>query len=192
MRYIITLILLALTTTTANASVVYVSDTKSLTISGPTTKYQFNQVVEVFKEEEVDIIFMWGNGGLYYVGISIGHLLADSGATVIIPSGKTCISACGFAALSAPTVEIKGEILLHRPYLMTVDAQTSIEEISAHSGVAYIDGHLHLTKVGYSDKLMQYILAESTPCLFLVVKKREELLGDTFNLPKRDRCKKKP
>jgi len=173
------------------ADVSYNKETRSLIISGDTSKYQQIMATRAFANQEIDTVYMWGNGGEFYAGMAIGRGIKESGARVIIPTGKECISACAFAAMGASELITDGSLLLHRPFTISVPAMETMEGIAGHYGFAYMEMAEYLVDMGYSIGLAKYVIKYSSPCKFLVIENQDDLsaVRDGVNeLVVSDRC----
>ncbi len=181
-----TLLTLLVLSSPANADVKYDPGTRSVTISGPTTTYQYNQVYKVFTDNAVDTVYMWGPGGEFYAGLSIGRIINDANVRLIVPYGKECVSSCAFAAIAADRVHIDGAMLFHRPFLIHVPTMTTVEDIAAHFGVAYLDMAGYLIDVMGDDGLQfaKRIIKDTSPCRFLSATN----VDDPMNAATVDRC----
>lgn len=157
------------------ADVLHHGETRSLVVSGPTSEHQAMLVTRAFANHEIDTVYMWGDGGEFYAGLDIGRSIKASGARVIIPTGKECISACAFAAMGAGEILPDGDMLLHRPFTVQVPSMASMEAIAGHYGMAYMDMAEYLIEMGYGIGLAKYVIEYSNPCRFLVIENQEDL-----------------
>ncbi len=186
--FILFVFALVLSLTPVHAKVTFNKDLGALTISGPTSTYQVAQAYKVFLEEDVSIVYMWGPGGLLYSGIQLGNLIKAEGATVVIPAGKACVSACGFAALGAAEVVLKGTLMVHRPYMRTVPNLATIEATQARAAIAYLDSQAYLSSLGYPS-LVRFLTIETSPCKFVVIDSMDKLRKGHFLMyDKEDKC----
>lgn len=160
----------------ASAGVTYDEDSRSVTVSGMTTNYLPLMLRKALAQGQVDTIYMWGPGGDYYAGLEIGRIIEQSGARVIIPSGKACISACAFSAVGANELHVDGQLWFHRPFTMGVSSMKTIEEIAGAYGAAYLDAAIYLAEMGFPATVTKQILTNTTPCKFIVVTDEEEVL----------------
>lgn len=159
----------------ASAGVTYDEDSRSLTVSGMTTNYLPLMVRKALAQGQVDTIYMYGPGGDYYAGLEIGRIIAKSGARVIIPSGKACISACAFSAVGADELHVDGQLWFHRPYTRGVSSMKTIEEIAGEIGTAYLDGAVYLAEMGFHPTILKQILSNTSPCKFIVIDDEDEI-----------------
>lgn len=159
------------------ADVLYHNETRSLIISGDTSKYQEIMVTRAFVNQSIDTVYMWGNGGEFYAGLSIGRSIKNSGARVIVPEGKECISACALAAKGSSDLLTDGPLLLHRPFTISVPAMANIEGIAGHYGAVYMDMAEYMIEMGYSLGFAKYVIENSSPCRFLAVDSQDDLIA---------------
>lgn len=184
---------LLLTATVASADVSYNEDTKSLTISGPTSSLQSVMAKRAFANNEIDTVYMWGPGGEFYAGLGIGRMIRDANVRVIVPTGKECVSACAFAALGSGEIIADGVLLFHRPYFKSVPTIATTEQIAAAFGLGYVDMTAYLVEmmgdVGFSAS--KAILELTSPCSFIATVGDEVVLfreGYYQVLPIVDKC----
>ena len=127
LRGVLLVIFMAIFTTPATALVKYEDRTHTLSVGGNTTKPQVMAALFVIRAHDVSTVILWGNGGDFYAGLTLGHALKKEGVNVVIPTGKNCISACAIAALAGEKVMIDGALLFHRPYIGGMAHSTTIE-----------------------------------------------------------------
>jgi len=169
-KSILTAITLTITSATlASASVVYDEATKNLVVSGTTTSYQSLAVWRIMRDNDVLSVTLSGNGGEYYAGLSLGESIEKEGSVVIIPVGKTCVSACAFAALGADRIIVDGELWFHTPYLTLVPTNVTILEITQMFGRAYIDMASYLVSKGIPTSFGHDLLVQTTTDKFIVI-----------------------
>lgn len=166
-RYLALLLLLLFVAKQAFAEVTFDRDTKSMVISGPTDMNQVVKASNILREEEVDRVYMWGPGGFFEIALDLGNRLKKEDVVVIVPEGKTCISACAFIALGGSRIEVDGAILFHRPFAPYVPTVENIESIVAYGGAAYIKMARYVEDMGYGRKFTDYIVSYTTPCKFM-------------------------
>lgn len=159
----------------AYAGVVYDANTKSATITGPTNIKLHVDVISTLRNNNVETVFMWGNGGEYYRGLDIGRAIRESGARIIIPSGKRCISACAFSAIGSKKLIIDGELLFHKPFALAVSTMDRVEDIVTKHGGAYMDMAIYLNEMGYDLSFAKDIITKTSPCLFMVMTDGKEI-----------------
>ena len=172
---LITMSLLLTTATSTMAAVTYVPATKLLQITGTTTGWQVAQVTAIMQAEDVRIVQLSGPGGDFYAGLRLGSAIREEGATVIIPTKKTCISACAFAALGGSDVLVDGKLWFHRPYLQSVRTTTSSEDYAGLVTGAILDAARYIARMGYSLQFFTAPLSKSSPCKFYTLSKGEDL-----------------
>jgi len=168
-KSILTTILLAVLASGAAADVFYAKDTKSLSVTGPTTAYQIHQAATVMQNEEVVTVTLAGPGGDFYSGLRLGRLIREEGAVVVISENTICVSACAFAALGADRVIVDGELWFHAPYIRMAPTTLSILEISQNIGAGYIDMASYLISMGVPTSFARDLLSETTPSKFIVI-----------------------
>jgi len=161
--------------TAALAGVDFDLKSNTLTISGPTTGWQAIQVAGYVASGKVQRVIMWGDGGDYYAGLTIGRILSEVHPLVIIPGGKRCISACAFAALGGKFVVVNGTMLFHRPYLTQVSTRLGLEAVAGVFGKAYIDAVDYVVRMGYPIDFARNVINDTSPCRFMVVTRTEQL-----------------
>jgi len=185
--------------TAATAGVDFNQQDNTLTISGPTTGWQAIQVAALVSTGKVQRVIMWGDGGDYYAGLTIGRLLKEVNPLVIIPGGKRCVSACAFGALGGKFVVVNGTMWFHRPYLTQVSTHFGIEEIAGQFGKAYIDAVDFVVRMGYPIDFARNIINDTSPCKYMVIERTDQLRsmrGDVLDKVRKayridDRCPKR-
>lgn len=172
---------LALLPTSALAAVSYDETTSTMRITGPTNMVQVIAASNYLTENDVKYIEMWGPGGNMIMGLQLGNRISRvEGVTVVVPKGKRCISACGFAAMGSKHIRIDGQMLLHRPFIMSVPVLWNVEEALAFMGRGYLLSAYYLEDHGYDRSVMNNIMEYTSPCKFMVyegieVKERGDL-----------------
>jgi len=167
-KYLIAAIVLALATP-ASSAVVYDDTTKSLAITGKTTKFQAIMVYLAMRDNDVLTVTIFGEGGDYYSGLNIGRYIKEEGSVVIIPAGKRAVSAAAFAALGGSKVVVDGELWFHTPYLTMVPTNVTILEITQMFGRAYVDMSRYLAQVGIPISFGHDLLVRTTTSKFIVI-----------------------
>lgn len=165
-------------------SVKYEEETHTLSITGYTTRSQVMAAMFMFKKHEVSTVILWGNGGNFYAGLVLGRLIRNEGATVVIPKGRNCISACASAALGGERIILDGVLLFHRPYLSIMRFNTTIEDHAGRTGIAYIDLTVYLLEMGYVMEFVRLQITDTSPCKFLRIddsKVLERLKGNPLD-----------
>ena len=181
LRQILKVLLVTLLPTTAMAKVTYDSETSTLRVTGPTNIAQVVTASNYMNKYQVKYIEMWGPGGGTIAGLHLGNRIAkEDDVTVVIPKGKRCISACGFAAMASSHIRIDGKILLHRPYTPAVSVMETLEDAMAYMGEGYIMVDRYLTRHGYSSNVMDAIMEYTSTCKLMsyediIVKDRSDL-----------------
>lgn len=165
----------------AEAKVSYDETTKTLRVIGPTNMPQVVAASNYIREEEINYIEMWGPGGSLQMGIHLGNHIDKTTATVVVPKGKSCISACALAAMGGDHIRVDGKLMLHRPFISSAPILPSIEEVLAYMGRGYLITAYYLEDQGYSRSIMQNMMSRTSPCKFMVyedleVKKPEDLV----------------
>lgn len=185
-KFLLSLAVMIGLATPAAAAVTYSEETNSLLISGTTTQYQVRDAIKVMDEYDIGTIYLTGPGGDYYAGLKLGRAIRKEGSRVIIPKGKTCISACAFASMGSKIVLNDGELWYHTPYRRAVDPGKTIRELAREDAVAFIDMTEYLYEMMDSDKeafdFARRIMKDTSPCKFLVRK-------EDAALEHRDYCK---
>ena len=167
-KYLITAIALALATPVVS-EVIYDDVTKVLSITGRTTNNQATAVYRIMKENDVTTVTISGNGGDYYAGLRLGRLIRNEGSVVVIPAGKTAVSAAAFAALGADKIIVDGALWFHVPYLNRVPTDVTILEISQMFGRAYVDMTSYLASMGIPMSFSHDLLVRTSPSKFVVI-----------------------
>jgi len=181
MKYLKAL-LLSLLPTVAMSEVTYDDTTETLRITGSTNMAQVVSASNFMRENEVQYIEMWGPGGQLEMGLQLGNRIAkEETATVVIPKGKSCISACGFAAMGSDHIRVDGKMMLHRPFIVGVPTMANLEESLAYMGRGYLMTAYYLEDRGYPRSVMNSIMKYTSPCKFMVyqaleVKKPDDLI----------------
>lgn len=169
--------------TLAMSEVTYDEETSTLRITGQTDMVQVIDASNYIREHDIQYIEMWGPGGYMEMGLQLGnHISRIEDVTVVIPKGKSCISACAFAAMGSKHIRIDGKLMLHRPFIVAVPTMTNLEEALAYMGKGYIKTAYYLEDHGYSRFIMDNIMTYTSPCKFMVyegleVKERRDLIG---------------
>jgi len=160
-------------------------DEESLTVKliGPTTEFRRLLLIDVFAEHNVSTIVMYGPGGNFYTGLLIGEMIREEGATVIIPNGKECISACAFSALGASKLIVEGDLLFHRPYRTNISTFVPIEEVMAEGGRVYLDMAYYIMDMGYSFYFAKSLIWDTSPCKFIKIQDLSKLRVDILKQP---------
>lgn len=181
MKYL--LLLLMLIPSVALAKVSYDGETNTLRITGPTNVSQVVKAQNFIREDTIEYIEMWGPGGSLEMGLSLGHAISKlEDVTVLIPKDKSCISACGFAALGASHVRVDGKLMLHRPFIIGAPTMRTLEETFAYMGRGYLLAAFYLEDMGYDRAVMENMMRYTTPCKFMVyrgieIKEPSDLVG---------------
>lgn len=158
----------------ALSQVSYDKETSTLRITGQTDMIQVIEASNYMTEYEVQYIEMWGPGGYMEMGLQLGNRISrEDTATVVIPKGKKCISACGFAAMGGSHIRIDGKLMLHRPYIQAAPIMERLEDILAYMGKGYLKAAYYLEDHGYSRNLMNSIMTYTSPCKFIVYEGKE-------------------
>ena len=179
-------------------SVAYNPLTHSVIISGVTTSKQSIALYNTLKNHQVSTIILYGPGGDFYAGLRMGDIIAKANVTVIIPEGKSCVSACSFMALAGERIILDGNLEFHAPYFSSVPASASILDIAQKFGVGYMDMATYLVKHGYTTGFARKLLKDTSPCKFIVVAEQKGIddlsIGDdstshrSFLYTLRDNC----
>jgi len=154
---------------TGDRSVAYDALTHTVTISGPTTQRQSIALYNTMKEKEVATVILYGPGGDFYAGLRMGDIIRNANVTVIIPKGKSCVSACSFMALAGSRIILDGTLDFHAPYFTRVPTGVSILDITQRFGIGYVDMAGYLVKNGYSTQFARILLEKTSPCKFIVI-----------------------
>ena len=141
----------------------------TLTISGNTTRVQAAQVQQVLKRNDVERIVMWGNGGDFFSGLAIGLMIKESEATVQIPSGARCVSACAFAAIASKKILVGGELWFHKAYRPSYNTLESLEDIDKDGQRIGITLSYYAYKLDLPLRFMFEVVGTTTSCKFLVI-----------------------
>lgn len=165
----------------AMAGVSFDKETKTLRITGTTDMIQVIRASNYMTEHEVQYIEMWGPGGYMTMGLQLGNRISrETSATVVIPKGKRCISACAFAAMGSKHIRIDGKLMLHRPFIAGAPIMVPLEEVLAYMGKGYLQTAYYLEDHKYPRSIMDNMMTYTSPCKFMVyegieVKKPEDL-----------------
>lgn len=158
----------------ALAEVTYDKETSTLRITGQTDMVQVIEASSYLRENEVQYVEMWGPGGYLEMGLQLGnHIAKENSTTVVIPKGKKCISACGFAAMGGKHIRIDGKLMLHRPYITAAPIMERLEDVLAFMGKGYLKAAYYLEDHGYSRSVMHSIMDNTSPCKFIVYEGKE-------------------
>jgi hypothetical protein len=156
-------------------SVQYEPLTHTVTISGVTTNKQSIALYNTLKDKTVANIILYGPGGDFYAGLRMGRMIAKTKVTVIIPEGKSCISACSFMALAGDRIILDGKLKFHAPYFSSVPTAVTLLDITQKFGVGYIDMATYLVKHGYTTNFARKLLKDTSPCKFIVIDKQKAI-----------------
>ena len=160
--------------TAALSEVTYDKETSTLRITGPTDMIQVISASNYMTEHDVKYIEMWGPGGYMEMGLQLGNRISrEKTATVVIPKGKRCISACGFAAMGGDHIRIDGKLMLHRPYIAAAPIMERLEDVLAYMGKGYLKSAYYLEDHGYPRSVMYNIMDYTSPCKFIVYEGKE-------------------
>src|SRR6056297_2927607 len=168
--------------TAALTEVTYDKETSTLRITGPTDMTQVVSASNYMTDHDVKYIEMWGPGGYMTMGLQLGNRISrEETATVVIPKGKSCISACAFAAMGSGHIRIDGKLMLHRPFIAAAPILERLEDILAYMGKGYLKTAYYLEDHGYPRSVMDNIMDYTSPCKFMVytdkeIKKPEDLV----------------
>jgi len=155
--------------TAALSEVTYDKETSTLRVTGPTDMIQVISASNYMTEHEVKYIEMWGPGGYMQMGLQLGNRISrEETATVVIPKGKSCISACAFAAMGSSHIRIDGKMMLHRPFIAAAPILERLEDILAYMGRGYLQAAYYLEDHGYSRNVMRSMMKHTSPCKFMV------------------------
>jgi len=165
---------LMLLPTTALAAVNYDEETSTLRITGPTNMIQVISASNYMTENDVQYIEMWGPGGLMEMGLQLGNRISrEETATVVVPKGKSCISACAFAAMGSSHIRVDGNLKLHRPFIARSPTMIPLEDVLAYMGKGYLKVAYYLEDHGYKRSVMENMMEFTSPCAFMVYKELE-------------------
>lgn len=155
----------------AHSAVSYDSATKTMTVTGPNDIEQANLVTEVVESVEVDTAVISGPGGIAYVGMYLGAIFHGFGIDVVIPEGRTCVSACAFAALGGKTITLEdgAQLWFHQFYTPGIPALTTPLEYTESIQGTTLDIVEYIGYVGYAFTFYQDIHYSTNYCVFLVV-----------------------
>src|SRR6056297_4064933 len=153
--------------TAALTEVTYDKETSTLRITGPTDMTQVVSASNYITDHDVKYIEMWGPGGYMEMGLQLGNRISrEETATVVIPKGKRCISACGFAAMGGSHIRIDGKLMLHRPFITNAPIMERLEDVLAHMGKGYLMTAYYLEDHGYDRSIMNSMMNYTSPCKF--------------------------
>jgi len=174
LRQILKVLLVTLLPTTAMAKVVYDSETSTLRVTGPTNTTQVVTASNYMNKYRVKYIEMWGPGGLMEMGLQLGNRISrEETATVVVPKGKSCISACAFAAMGSSHIRVDGNLKLHRPFIARSPTMIPLEDVLAYMGKGYLKVAYYLEDHGYKRSVMENMMEFTSPCAFMVYKELE-------------------
>jgi len=155
--------------TVALSEVTYDKETSTLRITGPTDMIQVISASNYMTDHDVKYIEMWGPGGYMEMGLQLGNRISrEETATVVIPKGKSCISACAFAAMGSGHIRIDGKLMLHRPFIAAAPILERLEDILAYMGRGYLKAAYYLEDHEYSRNVMRSMMKNTSPCKFMV------------------------
>jgi len=161
--------LLMMLPSVALSKVSYDEETSTLRINGPTDMIQLVSASNYMTDHDVKYIEMWGPGGYMTMGLQLGNRISrEEGATVVIPKGKRCISACAFAAMGSDHIRIDGKLMLHRPFIAAAPILERLEDTLAYMGRGYLKSAYYLEDHGYPRNVMNSIMKYTSPCKFMV------------------------
>ena len=155
--------------TIALSEVTYDKETSTLRITGPTDMIQVISASNYMTDHDVKYIEMWGPGGYMEMGLQLGNRISrEETATVVIPKGKSCISACAFAAMGSSHIRIDGKLMLHRPFIVAAPIMERLEDTLAYMGRGYLKAAYYLEDHEYSRNVMRSMMKYTSPCKFMV------------------------
>jgi len=152
----------------ADAGTVMV-DEHTLAITGTTNQFMATKVSIFMEQNDVKRVVMWGEGGDFFAGLSIGYYLKKKGVTIQIPTGRRCVSSCAFAALSAEKLMLGGELWLHRPYRPTYSPETSLADIETDAQGAGMHQAHYFYHMDLPIRFLQEVIAETNQCSYYVI-----------------------
>lgn len=146
-----------------------------LYITGNTTKAQAAAVARSFKTHDIRRVVMYGRGGNFFAGLSIGYAIKQNNVTVQIPSGRQCISACAFAALGGERIMLGGQLWFHKAYRQTYATVESLEDIDK-GGQSVGASLMHYSYLIGSPVVFTYeVIHNTSSCKFLIVDSTKEI-----------------
>lgn len=159
----------------STASAVVKVDGNTLTVSGNTTRIQAVAVVNALKYNDIKRVRMWGSGGDFFSGLSIGHAFSQEGVDVIIPTGATCVSACAFAALGAKKVFLGGELWFHKPFKPRYSTVDRLEDIDRAGQNIGINLSYYIWELDHPIRFMFEVVGSTSHCKYVVISKTSSI-----------------
>lgn len=157
----------------ANAAVKL--DDGILYITGATTKGQAGAVRRVLDKQDVRRVVMYGRGGNYFAGLSIGYAIRQKDLTVTIPTGRQCISACALGAMGGERVMLGGQLWFHKAYRQeygTLDSLEDIDKGGQSVGAAFMH---YAYLVGAPVNFVYEVIHNTSSCKFLIIDTTSEM-----------------
>lgn len=129
----------------------------------------------IMTESGSDKVVMSSPGGNALEGYKIGGVLSSHEATVMVPEGFACISACANAFLGAKTYIVKGVLAFHVAWVDEDSARTLNSGVAAGQFLG-TQSTIYFVSNGFSLELPMMINTFTTRDRFLVITSTEELL----------------
>lgn len=148
---------------------VYKRDAHTLEISGPTTRRQAAEAIKEMRTNDIKRVIMWGEGGDFYAGLAIGIEIQREGASVQVPTGRRCVSACAFAAVASDKVMLGGELWFHTAYIPEYPLVFTLEQISTLGQQTGVQTLYYAYKVDLPAVFIWEIMGSTNACKFLVI-----------------------
>ena len=169
--YIFTMLVFVASTAAAVVRV----DGNTLTISGNTTRMQSVAVVNALKYNDIKRVRMWGSGGDFFSGLSIGYALSQEDVDVIIPTGARCVSACAFAALGAKKVFLGGELWFHKPFKPRYSTVDRLEDIDRAGQNIGINLSYYIWELDHPIRFLFEVIGSTSHCKYVVISKTSSI-----------------
>lgn len=158
---------------TANAIVTLDDDT--LHITGFTTEEQAESVFRILDEQDVRRVVMYGPGGNYFAGLSIGYAISQKDLTVTIPSGRKCVSACALGAIGGKRIMLGGQLWFHKAYRQEYSTLESLEDIDRGGQSTGADLMHFAFLIGVPPNFVYEIIHSTSSCKFIIIDTTSEL-----------------
>lgn len=159
----------------STASAVVKVDGNTLTVSGNTTRMQAIAVVNALKYNDIKRVRLWGSGGDFFSGLSIGHALSQEDVDVIVPTGTTCVSACAFAALGANKVFLGGELWFHKPFKPRYRTNERLEDIDRAGQNIGVNLSYYIWELDHPIRFIFEVIGSTSHCKYVVVSKTSSI-----------------
>jgi len=114
-------------------------------------------------------------GGLMSEAAMVGLYLADANVRVIIEKDTMCVSACAYAIMKAPDVDIRGKVVFHPPYYPYVPTEETLYSVLHSSSMMNLELVSWFIESGYTLEFLKLIHETTDNQTFMVFDNFESL-----------------